>query len=85
MVGNVRKWTEDCYHDSYGGAPSDGTAWTSGDCSRRIVRGGSWIDAPNLLRSASRDWLASGGRIGLATDERGGYVGFRVGRTLIGP
>ena len=32
MVGNVSEWTEDCYHDSYNGAPADGSAWTSGDC-----------------------------------------------------
>ena len=42
MVGNVWEWTEDCYHDSYNGAPADGSAWTGGDCSRRVVRGGSW-------------------------------------------
>ena len=41
--GNVWEWVEDCGHDSYDGAPSDGSAWTSGgDCSTRVVRGGSW-------------------------------------------
>jgi formylglycine-generating enzyme required for sulfatase activity len=35
--GNVSEWVEDCWNDS---APSDGSAWTSGDCSSRVVRGG---------------------------------------------
>ena len=50
MVGNVWEWTEDCWNESYQGAPADGSAWTSGDCSRRVVRGGSWstIQAPPL-------------------------------------
>ena len=42
MHGNVWEWVEDCWNDSYAGAPSDGRAWTSGDCSRRVIRGGSW-------------------------------------------
>jgi formylglycine-generating enzyme required for sulfatase activity len=54
MVGNAMEWTEDCYHDSYNGAPADGSAWTTGgDCSRRVVRGGSWNDFPDILRSAT--------------------------------
>ena len=45
MIGNVWEWVEDCWHDSYRGAPTDGSAWTTGgaDC-RRVVRGGSWVD-----------------------------------------
>ena len=55
MVGNVREWTEDCYHDRYLGAPTDGSAWIEGaDCARRVVRGGSWLLAPAFLRSATR-------------------------------
>ena len=54
MHGNAWSWTEDCYHDSYSGAPRDGSVWTSGDCSRRVVRGGSWRDTPDNLRSANR-------------------------------
>ena len=75
MVGNVREWTEDCYHDRYLGAPTDGSAWIEGaDCSRRIVRGGSWLLAPVFLRSANRYWFT--------TDYRLNYLGFRVARTL---
>ena len=73
MVGNVWAWTEDCYHGTYREAPVDGSAWISGDCSRRVVRGGSWFSGPQNLRSANR--------IGYATDSRL-YLGFRVGRTL---
>src|SRR6516165_3492771 len=75
MVGNVREWTEDCYHERYIGAPTDGSAWIEGaDCSRRVVRGGSWLLAPAFLRSAYRYWFT--------TDYRLNYLGFRVARTL---
>ena len=57
MAGNVWQWVQDCYHDNYNGAPTDGSAWTSGDCSRRVVRGGSWYNIPRVLRSAYRDGL----------------------------
>ena len=43
MAGNVLQWVQDCYHGNYDGAPTDGSAWTSGDCSNRVVRGGSWV------------------------------------------
>lgn len=42
MSGNVWEWTEDCWNANYNGAPNDGSAWTSGECGRRVVRGGSW-------------------------------------------
>ena len=51
MHGNVWEWVEDCWNDSYKGAPSDGRAWTTGDCGRRLVRGGSWFSDPKSLRS----------------------------------
>jgi formylglycine-generating enzyme required for sulfatase activity len=51
--GNVWEWTEDCWNDSNAGNPGDGTA-RSGDCGRRIVRGGSWTNVPAVLRSAFR-------------------------------
>jgi formylglycine-generating enzyme required for sulfatase activity len=73
--GNVWEWTEDSYHDSYDWASVDGSAWTRGDCSRRVVRGGSWLDGPENLRSAGRSWITS--------DNRFHSLGFRVGRTLL--
>ena len=72
--GNVWEWTEDCYHDDYQGAPSDGSAWTSGDCNRRVIRGGSWTDVPGNLRAASRSSDSAG--------DWDGLEGFRVARTL---
>jgi formylglycine-generating enzyme required for sulfatase activity len=54
MVGNVWEWTEDCWNDSYQGVPANGSAWTSGDCSSRVIHGGSWFDGPDYLRLAKR-------------------------------
>ncbi len=73
--GNAAEWVEDCWNKSYQGAPSDGLAWTAGDCSRRIVRGGSWTSDPSLLRSAARVAVPGG--------DRSSDVGFRVARTLL--
>ena len=44
--GNVYEWVQDCWNESYAGAPSDGRARTTGDCSRRVLRGGSWSYVP---------------------------------------
>jgi len=55
MAGNVNEWTADCYHPNYNGAPADGRAWTAGDCSQHVLRGGSWNLGSNNLRSANRD------------------------------
>ncbi|MFN7568214.1 MAG: SUMF1/EgtB/PvdO family nonheme iron enzyme [Microcystis sp.] len=59
MSGNVWEWCEDDWHDSYAGAPDDGTAWIDNDNrsqSQKCLRGGSWYYIPNFRRSASRDW-----------------------------
>ena len=74
MHGNVQKWVADCWNDSYEGAPTDGSAWMDGDCSLRVVRGGSWFNAPWYLRSALRNWFPRASRLGdlgfrLAQDE----------------
>jgi formylglycine-generating enzyme required for sulfatase activity len=74
MAGNVWQWVQDCYHEDYNGAPADGSLWTSGDCSRRVIRGGSWYSTSQFLRAANRDRLNPGNR------DNG--LGFRVGRTL---
>ena len=74
VLGNVWEWVEDCWKESYAGAPSDGRAWESGNCGRRVLRGGSWDDVPWYLRSASRGRDATGNRY----DD----FGFRVARTL---
>ena len=72
--GNVYEWVEDCWNPSYAGAPSDGSAWVTGDCTRRVLRGGSWQFAPWHLRSASR------GTVATAADFR--VVGLRIARPL---
>jgi formylglycine-generating enzyme required for sulfatase activity len=52
--GNVFEWVEDCWHDDYKGAPADGSAWLSGDCSQRVQRGGAWGYPREYLRIAVR-------------------------------
>ena len=74
VLGNVWEWVEDCWNKSYAGAPSDGHAWESGNCGRRVLRGGSWSHFPRFLRSASRYWDTPG--------SRNYNDGFRVARTL---
>jgi len=54
MLGNVQEWTLDCWNADYDGAPTDGSAWIEGDCSRAVLRGGSWRNSEGKLRSASR-------------------------------
>jgi formylglycine-generating enzyme required for sulfatase activity len=71
MAGNAWQWTADCYHDSYNGAPSDGSAWTTG-CGDRVVRGGFWGNGPEILRAAQREWFNGASN----------RFGFRVARTL---
>jgi formylglycine-generating enzyme required for sulfatase activity len=72
--GNVWEWVEDCYNDSYVGAPTDGSAATAFDCSQRLHRGGSWYNDARWLRSAQR--------YSRTTNYRDYLLGFRVARTL---
>ena len=72
--GNVWEWVEDCWNDSYRGAPSDGSAWVSGSCKSRVLRGGSWDLEPSDLRSAFRVRNTTGARFAGS--------GIRVVRTL---
>ncbi len=72
--GNVWEWAGDCWNESYSGAPTDGSVWESGECGRRVLRGGSWINYPPFLRSAYRNPNSTGNRLN--------YVGFRVARTI---
>jgi formylglycine-generating enzyme required for sulfatase activity len=70
MPGNVWEWCEDVYHDSYDGAPTDGSAWTAGgEQEKRVLRGGGWHFYRVAMRSAyrrgfpknSRDYEHGGG------------------------
>ncbi|MCV2402688.1 SUMF1/EgtB/PvdO family nonheme iron enzyme [Marinomonas sp. C2222] len=54
MHGNVAEWVEDCYHDSYQGAPTQNQVWLSSQCDTRVLRGGSWFDISRVGRSATR-------------------------------
>ena len=72
--GNVTEWVQDCWNDSYEGAPTDGGAWQVGDCSSRILRGCSYMDRAGCLRSASR--------AGIEKAARSAAWGFRVARAL---
>ena len=74
VLGNVWEWVEDCWNESYEGAPRDGSAWTRGKCGARVLRGGSWYDEPWYLRSAFRGWDSTG--------NRDIFAGFRIVRTL---
>ena len=56
------------------GAPADGSAWQSGNCDGRIIRGASWRHSPEFLRSAHRN--------GLPADDRSDFLGFRVARSI---
>jgi len=77
MHGNVSEWVADCYYYNYKGAPTDGSQWRSADepgCRWRVVRGGSFFDEPQRVRSAARH----------ADDaEKGSQeVGLRVARVI---
>lgn len=54
MHGNVWEWVQDCWKNNYSGAPINGSASKGGDCSQRVLRGGSWYDLSSTLSSANR-------------------------------
>jgi len=73
-AGNAAEWVEDCWNDSYQGAPTDGSAWTTGQCRLRVLRGGSFDSQSDYVRSNSRFRYDS--------DVRYSGNGFRVVRQL---
>ncbi len=74
MSGNVWEWVEDCWNENYEGAPSDGSAWLSGKCEIRVLRGGSWNNGGGYARCANRIWVGP--------DYRDFVIGFRCVRTI---
>jgi formylglycine-generating enzyme required for sulfatase activity len=70
MHGNVWEWVQDEWHDSYDGAPSDGSAWEGGDGADRVIRGGGWTLVARSCRSAIRSGFDPG--------DRSGILGFRL-------
>jgi formylglycine-generating enzyme required for sulfatase activity len=77
MHGNVWEWCADNWHETYKGAPNDGSVWLGGNTSKRVLRGGSFDFEPPSVRSAWRD--------GYVADKRNEWGGFRVARTLSSP
>ena len=76
VLGNVFEWTEDCWNESYAGAPTEGSPWASGDCSPRVLRGGSW-------NSSNRSYLRSANRYRIPAGLRSFSLnGFRLARTI---
>ena len=73
MLGNAWEWTEDCLNEESVGAPADDGDRSSGECGRRVLRGGAWVDSPAFVRYDFRFFIGS--------DDRDFYIGFRVART----
>jgi formylglycine-generating enzyme required for sulfatase activity len=72
--GNVAEWVQDCWNKTHIGGPIDGSAAQTGDCSRRVVRGGAWNYFPEDIRAAYRESAPA--------EHRYYHVGFRVARDL---
>jgi formylglycine-generating enzyme required for sulfatase activity len=70
MHGNIVEWCEDVGHSTYKDAPTDGSAWLSGDTGFRTQRNASFWDISKSCRSANRGWDRS--------DNRNCFIGFRV-------
>ena len=71
VIGNVHEWTQDCWHETYEGAPEDGMPWEErSGCDRRVARGGAWFNYPEALRFAVR--------AGFQDTDRDNGVGLRV-------
>lgn len=71
MHGNVREWCEDWYHETYNGAPKDGSAWvTGGEQKERVLRSGSFFDWVYVASSSDRNRRPP--------DYRDSTIGFRL-------
>ncbi|SLM27477.1 hypothetical protein MTBBW1_1020001 [Desulfamplus magnetovallimortis] len=72
MLGNVWEWCQDIYaSDAYSKHVRNNPIYAESG-SYRVVRGGSWLDRPALVRCAIRYW-------GTPVNTNG-YLGFRLSR-----
>lgn len=74
IYGNIFEWVEDCWNPDHQGATGSGAPRTDGDCSYRVMKGGSWVTHGYQMRAASR--------VRYVTDYRYDDYGFRIARTL---
>jgi formylglycine-generating enzyme required for sulfatase activity len=74
MVGNVREWATDDWHEDYDGAPSDGSARYNSGTPMRVIRGGSYADSAEALRSGAREKQVA--------DTKDKFTGFRIVQEL---
>ena len=72
--GNVWDWTADCWNETHKGHPGDGAPLQTGDCAQRVLKGGSWLHPPMLMRAAARTRVAK--------EFRANSIGLRVARTI---
>jgi len=70
MSGNVWEWTQDCWHTDVSKSPKDGSPWTLRHCENRVLRGGSWFDAKDMITTKTRVYNA--------TDKTDNNSGFRI-------
>lgn len=83
IYGNVPEWTADCVNHGYAGAPADGTAWGTGDCSNRVVRGGTYWGSADQIGSDLRA-AASGPTVEVGQTPPPPVAGFRLVREAAG-
>ena len=76
-AGNVAEWVQDCYHANYNGAPPLASAWVAGDCSQRVLRGGSFKSKAAMITTASRE--------GADASTQKKHIGFRLVREISSP
>ncbi|GGY65870.1 protein 3-oxoalanine-generating enzyme family protein [Cellvibrio zantedeschiae] len=75
MLGNVSEFVQDCMNLNYVGAPTDGSAWTSGNCSKHVSLGGQYHNNPFMIRVAARNFHP-------IVPERDINFGFRIAQDI---
>lgn len=73
ILGNVAEFVQDCWRDTYYGAPVDGSA-RQGECTNKVARGGHWNSAYNNMTVTSRESVMN--------TQRSNKLGIRLVREL---